>query len=112
MHGHYYLISELSILFNCIMLSSSDSNSRMLDGLICNKKKVIEIKKVFYSHSLGSIQLLKSTKNQIVSKAHAECEFWPQTCVVAGKCGGNYHMQMRKNDRRRSTPLRCYLKVG
>lgn len=38
MHGHYYLISELSILFNCIMLSSSDSNSRMLDGLICNKK--------------------------------------------------------------------------
>ena len=66
----------------------------------------MEIKKLFYSHSLGSIQLLKSTKNQIVSKAHAECEFWPQTCVVAGKCGGNYHMQMRKNDRRRSTPLR------
>ena len=72
----------------------------------------MEIKKLFDSHSLGSIQLLKSTKNQIVSKAHAECEFWPQTCVVAGKCGGNYHMQMRKNDRRRSTPLRCYLKVG
>lgn len=56
----------------------------------------MEIKKLFYSPSLGSIQLLKSTKNQIVSKAHAECEFWPQTCVVAGKCGGNYHMQMRK----------------
>ena len=78
------------------MLSSSDSNSRMLDGLICTKKIKSWRSRNCFIHTLGSIQLLKSTKNQIVSKAHAECEFWPQTCVVAGKCGGNYHMQMRK----------------